>query len=166
MKDSSNNPLSGVTVTFTAPGSGAGAAFSGSATATATTNSSGVATAPALMANGQAGSYTVTASVPGVTTPAAFNLTNNAVSNTAIKLVQHTNVNSMINVQSQSVAFRSPNTAGNWIGVAIFAGQSSSHSFTVTDSNGSTYRKALTTGDTIESVTLGIYYAENHKGRR
>ena len=163
VKDSNNNLLSGVTVTFTAPGIGAGAAFSGSATATAITNGNGVATAPALTANGQTGSYTVTGSVAGVTTPAAFILTNNVVSNTAIKLVQHTNANSMINVQSESVAFRSPNTAGNWIGVAIFGGQSSSHTFTVTDSNGNTYRKALTTGDTIESVTLGIYYAENIK---
>src|SRR6202040_1192901 len=54
VKDAGNNPLSGVTVTFTAPGSGAAAAFGGSATATAVTNSSGLATAP-LTANNQAG---------------------------------------------------------------------------------------------------------------
>ena len=60
VKDASSNPVSGVTVTFTAPASGASAAFSGSATATATTNASGIASAPALTANGQTGSYTVT----------------------------------------------------------------------------------------------------------
>jgi hypothetical protein len=76
VKDGGNNPLSGVTVTFTAPGTGAGASFGGSATATAITNASGIATAPALTANSHAGGYTVTASVAGVATPASFSLTN------------------------------------------------------------------------------------------
>ena len=76
VKDGGNNLLSGVSVTFTAPGSGARATFGGSANATAITNSSGIATAPALTANGQAGSYTVTASVAGVATAASFSLTN------------------------------------------------------------------------------------------
>ena len=76
VKNTANNPVSGVTVTFTAPGSGASATFSGSLTATATTNSSGVATAPALTANTIAGNYTVTASATGATTPTSFSLTN------------------------------------------------------------------------------------------
>src|SRR5581483_926628 len=77
VKDASNNPVNGVTVTFTAPGSGASGTFTGGlTTATATSNSSGVATAPAFAANGMAGSYTVTASVSGVGAPATFNLTN------------------------------------------------------------------------------------------
>ena len=76
VKDSGGNLLSGVTVTFTAPASGATATFSGSATASAVTNSSGVATAPALTANSQAGGYTVTATVAGVLNPANFSLTN------------------------------------------------------------------------------------------
>ena len=42
------------------------------------TNGSGVATAPTLTANATAGSYTVTASAPGVATPANFSLTNTA----------------------------------------------------------------------------------------
>ena len=66
VKDAGNNPVSGVTVTFTAPSSGPGATFAGSNTASVVTNGSGVATAPALIANGQAGSYNVTASVAGV----------------------------------------------------------------------------------------------------
>jgi hypothetical protein len=78
VKDGSNNLLSGATVTFTAPATGASAAFGGSATATATTNASGIATAPALTANGQAGSYTVLATTAGAGVPASFNLTNTA----------------------------------------------------------------------------------------
>ena len=76
VKDASNNPISGATVTFTAPSSGASASFSGSATTTAITNASGVATAPALTANGQTGTYAVTASAAGASAPATFNLTN------------------------------------------------------------------------------------------
>jgi len=74
--DASNNPLSGVTVTFAAPSSGAAASFGGSATATVTTNSSGIATAPALTANGQVGNYTVNATMAGVSNPAVFSLSN------------------------------------------------------------------------------------------
>ena len=76
VKDASNNPLSGVTVTFTAPATGAGASFNGSVTATASTNASGIATAPTLTANSQTGSYTIAATAPGVSGSAAFNLTN------------------------------------------------------------------------------------------
>ncbi|MEQ1698383.1 MAG: Ig-like domain-containing protein, partial [Hyphomicrobiaceae bacterium] len=70
--DGSNNPVSGVTVTFTAPASGAGATLS---SPTATTNAAGVASVTAT-ANGSTGTYAVTAAVAGITTPASFNLTN------------------------------------------------------------------------------------------
>jgi hypothetical protein len=63
-------------VTFTAPARGATGTFSGSATASVLTNASGVVTAPTLTANSQAGSYTVTATVAGVSSPANFSLTN------------------------------------------------------------------------------------------
>ncbi|MCU1350636.1 MAG: repeat protein, partial [Acidobacteria bacterium] len=72
--DGSNNPLSGVSVTFTAPASGASGTFSGSATVT--TNASGIATAPAFTANATAGSYNVTATAGALNT--TFALTNNA----------------------------------------------------------------------------------------
>ncbi len=77
VKDSSNNSVSGVTVTFSAPGSGASGSFAGGVV-TAITNASGVATAAAFTANGTAGSYNVTASAPGIGTPATFALTNTA----------------------------------------------------------------------------------------
>jgi hypothetical protein len=78
VKDGSNNPVGGITVTFAAPANGPSGTFNGSATATSVTSSGGVATAPAFTANGQAGAYTVTASVSGISSQAAFSLTNNA----------------------------------------------------------------------------------------
>jgi hypothetical protein len=71
-------PASVVVVTFTAPATGASATFSdtSSKTGTATTDVNGVATSPALIANGIVGTFTVTATVSGVPTPATFSLTN------------------------------------------------------------------------------------------
>ena len=76
VKDSGGNPIGGLTVTFAVPGSGASGTFGGSITATAVTNGSGVATAPALTANGQTGGFSVTATVAGLT--ASYSLTNTA----------------------------------------------------------------------------------------
>jgi len=70
--DSLGNPLSGVTVTFAAPATGASASLSGS---TVTTDLNGNASVTAV-ANSTVGSYTVTASVSGVTPSASFTLTN------------------------------------------------------------------------------------------
>ena len=69
--DSSGNPVSGASVTFTPPGSGASAAITGSP---ATTNASGVASVTAT-ANGTAGGYNVVASA-GTLPPVNFALTN------------------------------------------------------------------------------------------
>jgi hypothetical protein len=78
VKDSTGDTVPGVNVTFTAPASGASGTFAGgSATATIATNAQGIATAPAFTANSTPGSYTVTAAVTGVVTPANFFLTNN-----------------------------------------------------------------------------------------
>ena len=76
VKDAFGNLVSGAMVTFAAPGSGASGTFAGGVNA-ATTNSTGVATAAVFTANGTAGSYNVSASVVGVSTPALFALTNN-----------------------------------------------------------------------------------------
>ena len=71
VRDSSGNPVAGVTVRFTlgataAGGTGASATFTGGATAaTATTGRRGVATSPRLAANTVAGSFTATASAAG-----------------------------------------------------------------------------------------------------
>ena len=77
--DASAQPVAGVTVSFAAPASGASGSFGSSgASATAVTGADGVATAPQFTANGTVGSFTVTASVAGVATPASFSLTNQA----------------------------------------------------------------------------------------
>jgi hypothetical protein len=75
---SNGSPVSAATVTFAAPASGTSGIFAnGTNTTTATTNSSGVAS-EAFTANGTAGTYTVRATVPGVSTTASFRLTNAA----------------------------------------------------------------------------------------
>src|SRR5436309_2425334 len=156
--DAGNNPVGNVTVTFRAPGSGASGTFAGGVN-TATTNTSGVATAATFTANGTAGGpYTVTASAPGAASPANFSLTNLAPSS-LIALVQHRSLDDGTTTSS-SLAFNSNNTAGNWIGVVIRAGKTG-QVFTVTDSRGNTYRRAIQFNETIDSTTLGIFYAEN-----
>jgi hypothetical protein len=64
------------------------------------------------------------------------------------------------------VTFNAANTAGNWIGVAIYGGQGTSHAFTVTDTNGNTYRHALTQANTVGDATMGVHYSENIKAGR
>jgi CSLREA domain-containing protein len=80
VKDQLGNPMYGVTVTFAAPSTGASALFSnGSHTITAITNASGIAYATAKANATSGGPYTVTASVAGISQPAAFSLTNQAM---------------------------------------------------------------------------------------
>jgi hypothetical protein len=77
--DNIGSPMgTGLTVTFIAPQSGASGVFldTGTFTTTAATDESGIATAATFIANGQMGSYTVTATVGGVPTLANFMLTN------------------------------------------------------------------------------------------
>ena len=70
--DTYGNPVPGVSVIFAEPGSGASASVTGSP---ATTGANGQASVTAT-ANTVAGSYSVTASVSGVTSSAGFSLTN------------------------------------------------------------------------------------------
>jgi hypothetical protein len=82
--DASNNPVTGVTVTFAAPTTGASGTFAASGctsnspttTCTVTTDGTGVATSSVFTANGTPGGYTVTATATGVATPANFSLIN------------------------------------------------------------------------------------------
>jgi hypothetical protein len=80
------NPVNGASVTFAVqPASnGASGTFNGgTATETDTTNTQGIATASTFTANGITGSYTVTATVNGLT-PITFNLANQVLSNTYV----------------------------------------------------------------------------------
>ena len=83
----------------------------------------------------------------------------------AIKLIQHVGKDAG-STTSSTLAFPANNTAGNWIAVAIRAGRSG-QLFTVTDTRGNTYRRAVqfnVTADTPNGDTLGIFYAENIAG--
>jgi hypothetical protein len=75
--DEFNNPVSGMTVTFTAPSSGASGTFAnGTRTTTATTDSTGVATASTYTANTTVGGYDITTSASGVASPSSFVVAN------------------------------------------------------------------------------------------
>jgi len=79
-----------------------------------------------------------------------------------ITLVQH--ASSDAGTTSTTVlAFPSNNTAGNWIGVCIRAG-ATNESFTVVDSKGNVYRKAIQYSETNDGNSFAIYYAENIAG--
>jgi VCBS repeat-containing protein len=89
LTDAFGNPVPGVTVTFTAPASGASGTFAGSEN-TAVTDANGLATAADFTANGTGGVYSVTASAPGVASPATFSLTNNGGTPASIVVVAGT----------------------------------------------------------------------------
>ena len=76
--DVNSNPVSNTVVTFAAPtASGASSTFANNSPIyTGTTNVNGVITTTTFQANTSIGSYSVTASVSGVITPASFTLTN------------------------------------------------------------------------------------------
>jgi len=76
---SNGAPVVGALVRFTPPSSGAGGTFAGGVN-TATTDANGVATSAVFTANGSVGTYTVAASVAGVSAPADFTLTNTSLS--------------------------------------------------------------------------------------
>ena len=80
-----------------------------------------------------------------------------------ITLVQHVGKDAGTTTTS-TLAFASANTAGNFIAVVIRGGLSSSQVFTITDSNGNTYKQAAQIGSSGSAVTSAIYYAENIKG--
>jgi hypothetical protein len=77
VKDGSNNPVSGVTVTFTAPGAGASGTFPGALTVVnVQTDAQGLATAPTFTANGTAGGPYNVVATSGALTPVNYAVTN------------------------------------------------------------------------------------------
>jgi hypothetical protein len=76
--DSQGSPVIGVAITFSAPASGPSGTFvdSGTNVTTVDTDNSGIALAPTFIANSQIGSYSVEATVSGVSSPASFTLSN------------------------------------------------------------------------------------------
>jgi chitodextrinase len=107
-----------------------------------------------VRANDAAGNLSGASSTASATTTAATAV--------GVTLVQHIGRDAGLTTSS-SLAFTSNNTAGNWIGVAIRAGQSG-QAFTVTDARGNVYRKAVQLNETADLTTLALYYAENILG--
>src|SRR5947207_1827852 len=140
------------------------------------------ATTDTVTFNGTAASTTswsatsIVASVPGGATTGNVVVTvggiaSNGVNFTVgsapsgITLIQHTGKDAGTTTSS-SLVFTAANTAGNWIGVAIRAGNAN-QVFTVTDSRGNTYRKAVQFNVTLDAPngnSTAIYYAENIAG--
>jgi CARDB/Carboxypeptidase regulatory-like domain len=106
--DRYGNAVSGVTVTFQAPTRVATGAFSGVSSATVVTDANGLAVAPAFTAGAQAGGYTVTAGVAGVSASASFSLTNTA----ALSVASTFNTTVLQNVPSGSVKLATFNESG------------------------------------------------------
>jgi len=136
--DEKDNPVSGVTVTFTAPSSGASGTFAnGTTTTTASTSYSGLATASAFTANNTAGSYAVTATAPGVTGTASFSLSNTAAA-----------VNTTTTITSTSSSYHGQAFQGN---VTLVGTTPVTVNFTVQPASGN----ATPTGNVVVSDGLG-----------
>jgi hypothetical protein len=144
--DADGNPIAGATVTFVAPDTGASGTFANAAD-TAITNTAGLATSAVFTANGTLGSYTVTATTPGVSGSAAFNLTNTTSGNPATLVV-----------------LPQPSTVGLGATVQFFAQDASGSTVPVTWSvspatgagtiSASGSYQAPTSGSTSQTVTL------------
>jgi hypothetical protein len=80
------------------------------------------------------------------------------VNSGSIKLIQHIGTDAGTTT-SASLSFSSNNASGNFVAVLIRAGKSG-QVFTVSDSRGNTYRKAVSFNMTMDAETIGIYYAE------
>jgi hypothetical protein len=77
-------------------------------------------------------------------------------------LVQHRGTDAGTTLSS-SLAFGAANTSGNWIAVVVRGGQTG-QAFTVSDTLGNTYRRAVQYNETVDRTTLGIFYAESIRG--
>ncbi len=122
VKDTYQNVVPSVPVTFTLPNSGASGTFPGSAlTATATTNSSGVATSPTITANTTVGSFSATASSSGATGNATFSLTNNIGAANKLSFVQQPSNAAAGAAISPTVTVQVQDQFGNNVPVASIA---------------------------------------------
>ena len=145
---------SGGTAPYTWSGAGVdGLTFSGAGLLSGTPSAAGIFTQ----------SVTVKDST-GSTASASLTLTVTSVSGggTSITLIQHTSKDAGT-TSSSTLTFHSNNSASNWVAVSIRAG-AANEIFTVTDTNGNTYRKAIQFTQTVDGDTIGIFYAENIAG--
>ncbi|MBE2254508.1 MAG: Ig-like domain-containing protein, partial [Myxococcus sp.] len=145
--DANGNPVPNATVTFTPPSTGASAAVSG----TFTTAANGEVSATATANTTSGGPYQVDASVSGVTTPAAFTLTNTATAPVITSPTQ----NALLTDATPDVS----GTAGPNAPISVFAdGGSTPVCTTTADAMGSwscTVMPALSDGPHVFVATSG-----------
>jgi hypothetical protein len=128
--------------------------------AAATTSWSATSVSTSVPSGATTGNVVVTAS-GAASNGMNFTVTSGG-SGGGIKLVQRASKDAGT-ITSLLLAFPSNNTAGNWIGVCIRAGQVN-QTFTVKDSRGNTYKKAIQFSETLDDNSFAIYYAENIAG--
>ena len=90
---------------------------------------------------------------------AAFKAASKAAGSGGVSLMQRASLDAR-STGSGTLAFPSNNTAGNWIAVCIRAG-AMNEAFSITDSLGNTYRKAIQLNQTGDGDAVAIFYAEN-----
>ena len=120
VKDASNNPCSGVPVTFNPPQGGPGGSFGGPNTVN--TNAQGVATSPVFTANASVGSYEVTATAPSpVNNIAEFALTNDPVATRTISGIRGIVQSALVNTAfaNRLVAFVRDSSGNPASGVTV-----------------------------------------------
>jgi hypothetical protein len=149
-----------VTITGTNFGSTGTVTFGG--TITTTTSWSATSIATSVPTGVPTGALNVVVTVGGVASNGMTFTVTSGGGSPRIALVQHTS-NDAGMTNSSTLAFNSNNSAGNWIGVCIRAG-ALNEVFTVTDSRGNTYHKAVQFNQNTDGLTFGIYYAENIGG--
>lgn len=158
VKDVGGNVLPNQTVTFSAPITGASGTFGGQPTTTAITNSSGIATAPPLIANYTLGAYTVTATINSLT--ASFSLTNIAgvpATITASPTTAGVSINTAFPSLSATVRDAGGNLVANTPVTPV--------TFTVTPaSNGASVTTATSTVNTTNGVASVNLTANGTKG--
>ena len=109
-----------------------------------------------------AASVSLTGTQPWAAGVAAFKPAGTVASSGRIALVQHASLDANMST-SASLSFKSANTAGNWIGVAIRGG-AMNEVFSIHDSRGNVYRKAFQLNQTGHAECLALFYAENISG--
>jgi hypothetical protein len=168
---SNGSPAAGVSVTFTAPAAEPNGTFAtGGATDTETTNSSGVATTSQVFTAGtMAGTYNVTATTSGATTPATFALTNTSGAAANLAISSGNNQNVAVNGTYASLVAQVTDSDGNGVsGVAMtftvtagatgasgsFTSTSSGTESVNTDANGNATVSDLTANGTTGAFTV------------
>ncbi len=164
VEDAKGNPLSGVSVTFTAPSSGASGTFSGSSlTNVVSTNASGQATSSIFTANSIIGSYTVTATVSGVSTAATFSLMNSTRPPGSITPTSGTPQTAHVNTAFAALVATVKDSSGNPVSGATvtFAAPTSGASGTFGGSNTATVAtnsSGVATSPTFTANTIAGSY--------